>query len=234
MNQRRLRFIRSLLVAVIGILLVTGAAFVDTGKPDILGDTTQTEQLAGPASEELEKLDTKGRAPKTGYSRDQFGSGWENWRTCDARNRILARDLDDIAYQEDTCTIASGILHDPYTGKDIQFVRGATSSQDVQIDHVVALSDAWQKGAQQLPSERRAEFANDDLNLLAVEGAANQQKGDGDAATWLPPNKPFRCQYVARQIAVKAEYNLWVTQAEHDAMARVLSVCLGQQLPAAE
>jgi hypothetical protein len=129
------------------------------------------------------------------------------------------------------CQVVSGTLNDPYTGKTIMFERGETSSQSVQIDHVVALSDAWQKGAQQLSYERRKELANDPLELLAVEGAANMQKSDGDAATWLPPNKPFRCQYVARQIAVKKKYSLWVTAAEKDAMIRVLVACPAEGLP---
>ena len=100
----------------------------------------------------------------------------------------------------------------------------------MQIDHVVALSDAWQKGAQQWDATKRRAFANDPLELLAVDGPTNARKGDGDAATWLPPRKSFRCAYVARQIAVKARYGLWVTQAEHDAMARVLERCPGQRV----
>jgi len=101
----------------------------------------------------------------------------------------------------------------------------------VQIDHVVALSDAWQKGAQQISAEDREKFANDPLNLLAVDGPANAAKSDSDAATWLPPNKAFRCQYVARQIAVKRIYKLWVTEAEKDAMKRVLSTCDEERVP---
>jgi hypothetical protein len=103
----------------------------------------------------------------------------------------------------------------------------------VQIDHVVALSDAWQKGAQQLSADTRRVFANDSLNLLAVDGPTNQGKSDGDAATWLPPSKPYRCPYVARQVAVKAKYGLWVTGAERDAIARILSTCPMQALPTA-
>jgi hypothetical protein len=98
---------------------------------------------------------------------------------------------------------------------------------------VVALSDAWQKGAQQLSTEMRTAFANDPLNLLATDGPTNTQKGDGDAATWLPPNKGFRCEYVARQVSVKARYGLWVTQAEHDTSAGILASCPGQLAPSA-
>ncbi len=88
------------------------------------------------------------------------------------------------------------------------------------------------KGAQLLTRQLREQFSNDPLNLLAVEGRANQTKGDGDAATWLPSNKSFRCTYVARQVAVKYKYSLWVTLAEHDAINRVLQSCPTQKLPA--
>jgi hypothetical protein len=131
------------------------------------------------------------------------------------------------------CQVVSGTLNDPYTGKIIQFSRGASSSAVVQIDHVVALSNAWQTGAQQLTPQLRQQLANDPLELLAVDGPANQQKSDGDAATWLPNNEPFRCQYVARQVAVKTKYHLWVTSAEKDAITRVLATCQGQTLPSA-
>ena len=126
---------------------------------------------------------------------------------------------------DEKCRVQSGVLDDPYTAKSIKFQRGEKSSQAVQIDHVVALSDAWQKGAQQLSVEQRKQFANDPLNLLAVDGPANQAKGDGDAATWLPENKSFRCQYVARQVAVKRKYNLWMTEAEKSVISDLLKVC---------
>jgi len=175
----------------------------------------------------LNSLAVKGRAPKTGYARTQFGNGWASSSGCDTRERILQRDLLD-ALTTDDCKVMSGLLHDPYTGKDITFTRGVDTSSDVQIDHVVALGDAWQTGAQQLTPTQRQQLANDPLELLAVDGPANQQKSDGDAATWLPANKPFRCQYVARQITVKAKYTLWVTAAEKEAMQRVLATCPAQ------
>jgi hypothetical protein len=182
----------------------------------------------------LATLAIKGRAPKTGYDRAQFGQAWADVdrNGCDTRNDILKRDLTGIAYTNSVpCKVQSGTLADPYTGTTISFVRGSATSTAVQIDHVVALSDAWQKGAQQLTAGQRTAFANDPLNLQATDGPTNQQKGDGDAATWLPPNKGFRCEYVARQISVKATYGLWVTQAEHDAMARILGDCTGQLAP---
>lgn len=192
----------------------------------------QTEDTGEQATDLLETLKTKGRAPKTDYERSQFGNGWATWRECDVRNKILARDLKDVTYQEDGCTVLKGTIHDPYTGEVIHFTRGSSTSSEVQIDHVVALSDAWQKGAQQLEREQRVQFANDDLNLLAVDGPANQQKGAGDAATWLPKNKAFRCQYIARQIAVKAKYSLWVTDVEKQSMSGILDSCPDQRVPA--
>jgi len=185
----------------------------------------------------LAKLPVKGRAPKTGYSRAQFGQSWAdvNRNGCDTRNDILARDLTSRTVKPGThgCIIASGVLNDPYTARYIHFTRGNGTSTAVQIDHVVALSDAWQTGAQKLSASQRRHLANDPLELLAVDGPTNEKKGDGDAATWLPANKSFRCQYVARQVAVKVRYKLWVTPAEHDAIARVLSGCKSQKLPGA-
>lgn len=184
---------------------------------------------ASTALDVLAGIPVKGRAPKTGYARSQFGPAWADvdHNGCDTRNDMLRRDLTAVASKPGTrdCVVASGILADPYTAASISFLRGEGTSTAVQIDHVVALSDAWQKGAQQLSEAQRLSFANDPLNLLAVDGPANTSKSDGDAATWLPPNKAYRCAYVARQISVKASYGLWVTQAEHDAMARVLDSC---------
>lgn len=181
----------------------------------------------GTALEQLETLEVKGRAPKTGYSRDAFGDGWldPDGNGCDTRNDILQRDLKNVVQDNDDCRVLTGTLHDPFTDETIEFTRGPQSSMDVQIDHVVALSDAWQKGAQQLTEEQRARVANDPLNLLAVDGPANSQKSDADAATWLPPNTEFRCEFVAMQTAVKAKYDLWVTDAEYTAIRDVLSEC---------
>lgn len=178
----------------------------------------------------LETLEVKGRAAKTNYSRSQFGDGWRRDGLCDMRNIILNRDLKNSIVSSD-CKVTRGTLEDPYTGRVIAFVRGETSSSDVQVDHVVALSDAWQKGAQNLTREQRENLANDPLELLAVDGSVNQAKSSSDAASWLPPNKSFRCQYVARQIAVKQKYNLWVTVAEKDAINNVLRSCPDQLLP---
>lgn len=199
-----------------------------TATPEVAETSVADLAPIGGAAETLETIAVKGRAPKTGYARSEFGNGWGTLQGCDMRNTILYRDLADVK-TDGVCKVVSGTLQDPYTATTIQFQR--TQGEMVQIDHVIALSDAWQKGAQQLTKDQRVALANDPLELLAVDGPSNQAKGDSDAATWLPDNKTFRCEYVARQIAVKKKYSLWVTQAEKDAMVKVLSSCPGQVLP---
>ncbi|MGO3796871.1 MAG: HNH endonuclease family protein [Pauljensenia sp.] len=169
------------------------------------------------------------------YRREAFGTRWADTdhNGCDTRNDILARDLARPVFKPGThdCVVASGTLAEPYTGHTIEFVRGEGTSELVQIDHVVALADAWRSGAWQWQLGARQEFANDPLNLLAVDGAANQEKEAGRADQWLPPDADFRCPYVARQIAVKAAWGLSVTDSERDAMADVLRDCPDQVLP---
>ena len=171
----------------------------------------------------LDKIDVKGRAPKKGYSREEFYDGWPMVDGCSLRQRIIKREFGEKAVL-DGCNVVAGEFDEPYTGEHMVF-QNKTEVSKIQIDHVVALSDAWQKGAQYLPKETRYLIATDPLNLLAVDGDANKQKSDGDAATWLPKNKKFRCQYVARQISVKYKYGLWVTEAEKEAMSRILTNC---------
>ncbi|MFF7182710.1 DUF1524 domain-containing protein [Streptomyces sp. NPDC008121] len=186
---------------------------------------------AGSALAAVDILTVKGRAPKTGYDREKFGRAWADvdGNGCGTRDDILKRDLADVRFTDGRCKVASGVLaDDPYTGGRVDYVRGRSK---IDIDHVVALSDAWQKGAQQWDAGKRRRFANDPLNLLAVDSGANRRKSDGDAATWLPPNKTYRCPYVAGQVAVKKKYGVWVTRAERDAMKRVLAACPRQKLP---
>lgn len=189
-----------------------------------------TADPIGDVRAQLDSLVIKGRGPKTGYHRSEFGDGWTDdvnvaggHNGCDTRNDVLRRDLVDV--MTNGCVVFSGVLNDPYTGTTVDFQRGEGTSSLVQIDHIVALSDAWQKGAAQWDPWRRQDFANDPRNLQATVGWINTQKGDSDAATWLPPNKSYRCVYVTRIVDVKSSYGLWVTQAEHDAIARVLEEC---------
>ena len=190
--------------------------------------TTTTKSQYETSLTALNKLPVKGRAPKTGYSREQF----PHWKDpdkngCDSRNDILKRDLTKVIFKEGTnnCKVIAGTLLDPYSNKLIDFDISKSSST-IDIDHVVALSNAWQTGAFQLTLDQRTNFANDPLNLLAVDFKLNRQKGDGDAATWLPPYKSYRCTYVARQVAVKTKYKLWVTAPEKAAISNLLTACI--------
>ena len=195
--------------------------------------TAATAHPADPASAlaAVDRLEVKGRAPRTGYTRERFGRTWfdADGNGCDTRNDILRRDLVD-RQMKNWCKVLAGTRSpDPYTGRTIRFVIGGPS--EIDVDHVVALADAWQKGAATWRPGIREQFANDPLVLLAVDAGTNRSKGDGDAATWLPPNRSYRCAYVARQVAVKAKYRLWVTAAERDAMVRVLTGCRRLPLP---
>jgi hypothetical protein len=213
------RFVVLLLVSVLAALAGTAEA--------------ATRASGRTALSEVDRLVVKGRAPMTGYSRTQFGAAWADvdHNGCDTRDDILRRDLRDTTLRAGThgCVVTSGRIVDPYTGALLHYVRGHS---DVDIDHVVALGDAWQMGAAQWTAARREALANDPLNLLAVDDVANRQKGDADAASWLPPRKAFRCAYIARQVAVKLKYGLAATSSERSAMHRVLDACPRLPLPA--
>ena len=191
----------------------------DDGQRDILSNEEQVLL----ATVILAQLEVKEKDNSQKYNREDFYSSWSTYNGCDMRNVILARDLINTTIDE--CLVMSGTLNDPYTGESINFIRGATTSGAVQIDHVVALSNAWATGAANWNKEKRHELSQDPLNLLAVDGSANREKSDRDASEWLPPNESFQCQYVARQISVKYKYVLWVTPSEKLAMSEVLERC---------
>jgi hypothetical protein len=180
----------------------------------------------------LAKLKVRPLGSQSGYDRDYFSDGWGDIGSCDLRNYILNRDLTNITWRADAnCLVATGTLKDPYTGKVIRFVRGVKTSMAVQIDHVVALSNAWKTGAASASATTRYNIANDPLNLLAVDGPTNGSKSDSDASQWLPPNRAYHCAYVSRQVAVKVKYKLWVTTAEKTTMTKVLRTCPTFKLP---
>ena len=196
--------------------------------------TTSASEVADGAFALLAGLEVKGKASRTGYGREEFGQRWSDDVTvefghngCDTRNDILRRDLRELQVRPGThgCVAQSGLLDEPNTGEVRRFDRGTDEASRIHIDHVVALANAWETGAQSWDAETRRNFANDPRNLLAVDGSANQSKGAGDAATWQPPNKAFRCEYATRQVEVKTAYGLWVTPAEKDALERELGRC---------
>ena len=186
------------------------------------------------ACAQLARLPVHPSAPIAGYSRAAFGPACEgvDHNGCDTRNDILKRDLRSVVFKAGShCTVLTGILHDPYTGRTMHFLGGLRTSSLVQIDRLVALGDAWQTGAVGWSAAKRLAFANDPVELLAVNGSANEAKGDADASGWVPPNRSFRCAYVAKQITVKTKHRLWVTAPEKSAMARTLANCSSSSTP---
>ncbi|WP_432135491.1 MULTISPECIES: HNH endonuclease family protein [unclassified Streptomyces] len=213
------------------ICAVTAGCTDGVTGPGTPGTNPSSAAAGGAALTAAKELTVKGRAPKTGYDRDRFGTPWADTDSngCDTRDDILKRDLERVKFTGGDCKVSYGVLEsDPYSGKAVTYRRGRSQ---VDVDHVVALSDAWQKGAKYWDGSKRIALANDPLNLLAVDASTNRSKGDGDTATWLPPNKSYRCPYVAAQVAVKKKYGLWVTAAEKAAMVKVLSACPEQKLP---
>jgi hypothetical protein len=166
----------------------------------------------------------RGRSASTNYSRDAFGSAWKDVdrNGCDTRNDILGRDFTTAIYKAGTndCKVIGGTWTDPYSNETYTFTE---QPSEAQIDHVVALSNAWQMGADLWTAEIRTEFANDPLNLIVTVASLNRQKSDSNAASWLPPYKPGRCDFIARQVAVKTKWELFVTSSEKTAMLGILS-----------
>lgn len=234
-KKRRVNFIVALIISALSLLFFKTDIHINQSTIDknsnphkhtkIQDDSSKNTYLKPDIIGDLNSLEVKGRAPKTNYSRGKFSMGWNLLDNgCNVREAILKRDLSNITFVKG-CKVYSGVLDDPYTGNKIKFLRGENTSKAVQIDHVVALSNAWQTGAQNVSYKERNNLANDPLNLLAVDGPSNQQKGDGDAATWLPKNKQFRCSYILRQILVKKKYSLWVTEPEKKSMIRIMDSC---------
>lgn len=176
-------------------------------------------------------LDTLTIAPESNADYDRkrdYGDGWASTGDgCDVRDQVMLRDMPDHQLREDGCSVATGVLDDPYTGTtiDFEFGREPGKSDAVQIDHLIPLSEAHDSGAADWTQQEREAFAQNTANLLAVDGPANNDKSDKDAAEWLPENDAYQCQYIAGQIEIKAAHGLSVDQAEHDAMASVLEQC---------
>lgn len=169
------------------------------------------------------------------YRRSAFGDAWDDnndaplgHNGCDTRDDILARDLVDVTFvftKRCPNAVATGTLHDPYTNAVIAFQRGAKIGEAVQIDHIVPLAYAWDMAAASWPARLRVKFANDPGNLLAVQGQANQDKGDSPPAQWMPPNGAFACQYAMQFIAVMRGYALPLDQASADVLRQAAGTC---------
>lgn len=182
------------------------------------------------------------KARPGGYDRERYFGGWTSngCGSATTRDTILARDLKD-AVKNPRCQVTSGTLSDPYTGRTIQFRRGRNTSSAVQIDHVVALLDAWESGARDWDQAKRVQYANSPDVLLASDGPANMAKGSGldvngtalyrpqDSGApdvWMPDNKAYRCDYAAKRATIKSKWGLTMTPREKQQTVSVLSQCM--------
>ncbi|MEU0740978.1 HNH endonuclease family protein [Streptomyces sp. NPDC006134] len=197
----------------------------DGTKPGLAPVTTDADKAT--ARKIIEELSTKGRGPKTGYDRDEFGYAWMDTADgvplarngCDTRNDLIRRDGQNLRFRAGSdCVVIAMTLHDPYTGTTIEWRKQRAS--EVQIDHVVPLSYSWQMGSSRWPESKREQLANDVLNLIPVEGRANSAKGDSGPASWLPPDRRIRCAYAVRFAQVAVKYELPVTAPDKQAMLR--------------
>lgn len=204
-----------------------GVPTVDLPRVPGLPSWSPSEGEAGPAGLVVQQLAATSGRPEVAYERELFGQRWADVdrNGCDTRNDVLRRDLTGVKVKPGTggCKVLAGEMLDPYSGTVLEF--NAQDPQVVQIDHTVSLADAWDSGAWAWDDQRRKQFANDPDNLLAVDGPTNQSKADANAAEWLPTKPGGRCELVRRQVAVKTEWKLSVTDRERAAMRGVLEVC---------
>ncbi|GAA1335488.1 HNH endonuclease family protein [Catellatospora bangladeshensis] len=184
----------------------------------------QPPATTGPATGEpaaqLAALTVAPEGRMTGYSRDRFPHWSSQGDSCDTREVVLRRQGSGVRSDSD-CKATAGTWTSAYDGVTV------TDAGKLDIDHTVALAEAWRSGADKWTDERRRAFANDldGRQLVAVSATSNRAKGDQDPAKWKPPLETYWCTYATDWISVKAAYGLTVDQAEHDALAAMIGRC---------
>lgn len=143
---------------------------------------------------------------------------------CDTRQDVLLAQMHEIELRWGSeCRIYQARLTDPYTGERLTW---RDDGYWIQVDHVYPLAEAWYAGAWDWPRSKRLRFANDvDLELLAVSGRANQDKGSSSPSEWLPRPRQLRCDYVVKYLQVARGYRLSVTSADARAISAVARAC---------
>lgn len=179
---------------------------------------------ANPGLVALNRLPVRAEASGVGYARSAFGQAWKDTdhNGCGQRDDVLARDLTQVT-KRTRCIVVSGQLIDPYTGRVVFFTKA--KANQVQVDHIVALAEAWRSGASRWTPSRREFFANDLEVLTATYGPVNQAKSDKDATEWTPTSTARRCWYARRVVAIKTHYGLSVDQSEKTKLAAFLRGC---------
>lgn len=177
-------------------------------------------------SDQLASLNVERPYAPYEYDREAFGPSWEDvdHNGCDTRNDILDRDLHDVTTEDNGCVVLSGVYGDPYSGQIVEFDKGG-NSQDIHIEHVVALEDAWDSGAWKWTEEKRLAFANDPMVLAVVDGSANQAKGSDSISEWMPPYEGAHCAYGAQYLEIVSTYDLSVSQEDFRALSQLHTQC---------
>lgn len=208
----------------------TSAAPTASSTPTARPDGTPRSAAVRTARKQLASLTVAEANYSVTYNRTgDFGPAWEDvdHNGCDTRDDILRRDLTHITYRADDpgCTVATGTLADPYTGRTIHFTRGVRTSLALQIDHLWPLHYVAEHGAERWTFAKREAYANDPLVLLAVDGPANEQKSDSGPADWLPENEAYHCTYAEKLTAVAAKYKFTISRRDSTALGRILAAC---------
>ena len=222
------KLLATITLVVLILVLAPGCGLVELGSPEEAAVGSGTSQVGRPdeASQALRELDVVSPGSMAGYSRERFPHwskaedfGWDPPQaSCDVREAALIRDGEDVEVGSG-CKVSSGTWFDPYTE------RMYSDPQDIDIDHVVPLAEAWRSGASSWDNGRRERYANNPDVLLSVEDNANQQKGDKDPAAWKPPNEEEWCDYAERWISIKSKYSLSLDQEEKAALEQMLGTC---------
>lgn len=227
--MRRVKFTWSKVVAVAAALLIVGLLggrwWLNVAR---VPPVPVAEEAIAHAQDAAARLRIVDPLPLDEYDRDFFGPAWQRVepQLCDTRNEVLQEWLSDVIIAAPhECSVESGWFVDPYTGHYIEFLRGPETSKEVHVDHVVALADAWRKGAAEWSPPQAQEFANDPLNLIPTQGWVNEAKGADDAASWMPHNEGFWCSFAVQQVLVKDKYDLGVTDAEVAKLLAALDTC---------
>lgn len=198
------------------VLFVAAVLAVSNGAPANAATT-----VSGTGLKLLARLATAPEHPD-GYDRALFIHWSDADRDgCSTRSEVLIAESRTTARRGTGCSVA-GSWRSAYDG-----VTTTTASR-FDIDHVVALKEAWDSGAWGWTSARRKAYANDLgdwRSLRAVSAASNRSKGDKDPAQWLPPLKSFRCTYARDWVVVKVRWNLSVDALERAALKRILAGC---------
>ncbi|MET7764373.1 HNH endonuclease family protein [Streptomyces sp. NPDC005393] len=179
-----------------------------------------TPPSAATARTELASLTVQAEGSSDGYSRDKFPHWITQSGACNTREVVLKRDGTNVQ-TDSSCAATSGSWYSEYDGATW------TAAADVDIDHVVPLSEAWKSGASGWTTAQRQGFANDltRSQLIAVTDNVNQSKGDQDPAEWLPSRTSYHCTYARMWVSVKYYYKLTLDPAEKTALSNILNGC---------